>query len=254
MRTGSQSPIIYPVGAHVRIECPIYDDDNPDLLFFEWFDEKGDPIRETSRVKITDSGVLKIKSAIKDDTGLYICKGINGFGTETTTVMLQIVRQEDLQSLNSPLDNQYPFQYPQYDNLVLESDVNSDFSYKGTDSRPLVRNSEPKIIEKQVGIYVALSCNTRGRVKWYKNGRPLNLEELPSGSFKKRGVLNISKVRIEDSGNYSCVTINGWPQVNNTFTLIVYGMSSITAIIIIFEKKECPSYFVRLDRLICSIV
>ena len=34
---------------------------------------------------------LKIKNANEDDTGVFVCKGINGFGSDTVRVELIIV-------------------------------------------------------------------------------------------------------------------------------------------------------------------
>ncbi len=222
MRTGLQSPIIYPVGANVHLQCPAYDDET-DLLFFEWTRGKNEPIEESSRYRLTYKGVLKIKSAIIQDSGVYYCKAINGFGSVTTNVTLQIVPNEDLHALNSPMDNLYPRDDNDY--LLFESNVNFNYNYKKTINKKLVRDfSQPIEFKKPVGFSVTFNCNAR-QVRWYKNGEYLSVGQSQK-VFKNRGVLSLSKVRIEDSGNYTCIGIDQFGQVNNTFRLHVYGMLS----------------------------
>ncbi len=223
MRTGLQSPIIYPVGANVQLQCPAYDD-KANLLFFEWNRGKNEPIEEpSSRHRLTHKGVLKIKSAIIEDSGVYYCKAINGFGSVTANVTLQIVPNEDLHALNSPMDNLYPRDDNDY--LLFESNVNFNYNYKKTINKKLIRDSsEPFEFKKPVGFSVTFNCNAR-QVRWYKNGEHINAGQLPKVS-KNRGVLSFLKVRIEDSGNYTCVGIDQFGRVNNTFRLYVYGMLS----------------------------
>jgi len=216
-----QSPIIYPVGANVQLQCPAYDDQT-DLLFFEWSREKSEPIEESSRYRLTYKGVLKIKSAIIEDSGVYYCKAINGFGSVTTNVTLQIVPNEDLHTINSPMDNLYPLDDNDY--LLFESNVNFKYNYKKTVDKEL-NHGFPKLNEfkRPVGVSVIFNCNAR-QVRWYKNGEHITVRQLPNGSNKNRGSLWFSKVRIKDSGNYTCLGMNQFGQVNNTFHLYVYGM------------------------------
>ncbi|CAG2115266.1 unnamed protein product, partial [Medioppia subpectinata] len=216
VKNGSHTPLVYPVGANVQIDCPAYDDQT-DLLFFEWSRPLDEAIEETRRIRVTEKGVLKIKSAIIADSGVYYCKAINGFGTITTNVTLQIVTTEDLQSLNSPMDNLYP--RDDYQSLV-EPNVNSN--HEMPINEPVVRESpKPVVINKTAGLSVHMSC-TAHRVRWYKNGQHLSLRHLPDGSYKSGGLLTISKVRLEDRGNYTCVGMGETGQLNNTFNLIVY--------------------------------
>ena len=224
------------MGAHAYIECPVYNDET-DMLFFEWSRGTDEPIEETNRIRINDRGVLKIKSATVEDSGLYYCKAINGFGSVTTSVELKIVPEEDLRGLSSPLDNQYPIQFPLNDNILSESEVSSDFSYMKTIIHPIVSGSEATLLRKPVGVSVVLRCGAKSKVEWTKNGRHLSLRHLPDGSSKRKGVLILSKVRMEDSGNYSCVgTDESSGRVNKTFALIVYGMSSKSVCIIPNER------------------
>lgn len=216
VRTGLQSPIIYPVGANVQLHCPAYDDET-DLLFFEWSRGKNEPIEESSRHRLTYKGVLKIKSAIIEDSGVYHCKAINGFGSVTTNVTLQIVSNEDLHALNSPMDNLYPRDDNDY--LSFESNVNFKYNYKKTINNEKLEIPQPIEYRKQVGVSVTFNCNAR-QVRWYKNGEHLSVK--PNGSNRNRGVLTFSKVRIKDSGNYTCVGVNHFGHVNNTFHLYVY--------------------------------
>ncbi|CAG2164782.1 unnamed protein product [Oppiella nova] len=220
VRIGSQSPLIYPVGANVHIDCPAYDDQT-DLLFFEWSRPLDHIIEENSRIRTTSKGVLKIKSAISTDSGIYFCKAINGFGTVTTNVTLQIVTNEDLQSLNSPMDNLYP--RDDYQSLI-ESNINYNYNEKPVVSEQVVRElPTPVVIIKSAGLSVNMNCSAN-RVRWLKNGHHLTLRHLPEGSHKSGGLLTLSKVRLIDRGNYTCVDnrkpeLTGFHPINTSVAL-----------------------------------
>ena len=213
MRTELQSPVIRPVGANVHIQCPVYDD-GTGLMFYEWSRER-EPIESYSstRIKYNDKGILRIKSAVVSDSGVYNCKAINGFGSVVTSVVLKIVPAEDLRVQNPPLDNQYPINYPRDNYLVLESNPSANFE-------KVV--STPVIMDKEVGSFTVLECSlvpdTKGH--WFKNGIRLHQ--------KRRDSYTLRNLKLEDSGSYSCISKNGLQEVNNTYVLRVFGKSSIT--------------------------
>ena len=75
------------IGENVRLICPICGFPAP---MVEWSKngEKIDYMWERHR---TGRKSLKIKNANEDDTGVFTCKGINGFGSEEVRIELIIV-------------------------------------------------------------------------------------------------------------------------------------------------------------------
>ena len=63
-------------GENIKVECPISGYPAP---IIEWW--KGNEIIDYSWLKIrTKNKIMKIRNAKVKDTGVYSCKGVNGFG------------------------------------------------------------------------------------------------------------------------------------------------------------------------------
>ncbi len=75
------------LGEDVRITCPILGNPTP---IVEW--RKGGETIDYSWIRIrTQKKSLKIRRAQEEDTGLYVCKGVNGFGNVEVRVDLIII-------------------------------------------------------------------------------------------------------------------------------------------------------------------
>ena len=75
------------LGEDVKIQCPISGNPTP---IIEW--KKGGETIDYSFIRIrTKNKALKIKKSQDDDTGIYICKGVNGFGNVEVRVDLIII-------------------------------------------------------------------------------------------------------------------------------------------------------------------
>ncbi|GFQ79738.1 fibroblast growth factor receptor-like 1 [Trichonephila clavata] len=74
----------------VQLPCPIEAD--PDTLFFEWYRDR-EPLDAFAdeRYRIQSNGILKIKSVVPEDTGLYVCRAVNGFGKADVNVTLIVL-------------------------------------------------------------------------------------------------------------------------------------------------------------------
>ncbi len=81
------------VDATVRLKCPI--SSSPPTMY-EWYkdNEKIDYTWERYKTK-QDSKWLRIKRANEDDTGVYVCKAVNGFGSETVRIELIVIGKAD---------------------------------------------------------------------------------------------------------------------------------------------------------------
>ena len=75
------------LGEDVKIQCPISGNPTP---IIEW--KKGGETIDYSWIRIRTKGKqLRIKKSQEDDTGLYICKGVNGFGNVEVRVDLIVI-------------------------------------------------------------------------------------------------------------------------------------------------------------------
>ncbi|XP_076372064.1 fibroblast growth factor receptor-like 1 isoform X2 [Tachypleus tridentatus] len=76
-------------GSKAVLPCPV--DGEKDLVFFEWY--KDYRLLDTfggRRYRVSRSGTLKIRNTTPGDTGRYICKAVNGFGTVETSIALVV--------------------------------------------------------------------------------------------------------------------------------------------------------------------
>ena len=61
--------------------------------------QDGVPIDDITWIRYRKSkSFLKVKSAQPSDTGVYSCKGINGFGTEDARIEVVIVGEQSIQA------------------------------------------------------------------------------------------------------------------------------------------------------------
>ncbi len=80
------------LGEDVKITCPILGNPTP---IVEW--KKGGETIDYSWIRIrTQKKSLKIRRAQEEDTGVYVCKGVNGFGNVEVRVDLIIIGENDL--------------------------------------------------------------------------------------------------------------------------------------------------------------
>ena len=75
------------LGEDVKIQCPIVGNPTP---IIEW--KKGGETIDYTFIRIRTKGrQLRIKKAQEDDTGVFICKGVNGFGNVEVRVDLIVI-------------------------------------------------------------------------------------------------------------------------------------------------------------------
>lgn len=75
------------LGEDVKIQCPISGNPTP---IIEW--KRGGETIDYSFIRFRTKGrQLRIKKTQEDDTGVYICKGVNGFGNIEVRVDLIVI-------------------------------------------------------------------------------------------------------------------------------------------------------------------
>lgn len=76
-----------PVGSTVRLRCPVIA--HPPALTM--WQKDGETINNIwERFKVKEAG-LRIENVVKEDSGQYICRGTNGFGTVSINFTLRVI-------------------------------------------------------------------------------------------------------------------------------------------------------------------
>jgi len=164
------------IGDNIKLKCPIHGYPAP---MVSWEKDKDTITFAWSRFK-TNKKSLKIKSVVKEDMGVYMCKGINGFGKVETRIELVVINPDDFPNI---MDSDIPKLAPP---VFTKETIRTD-----------------KDISVDAGESVTMVCSAIGlpepRISWYKNN------EL----FRDSGIsLTIHQSTIRDSGTYSCVAQN----------------------------------------------
>ena len=164
------------VGDSLKIKCPIHGYPQP---IVSWAKDEADISYAWSRYRTTRK-TLKIKRVSKEDMGVYVCTGINGFGKAETRIELVVINPEDFPSISET------------DISKLAEPMFTEETVRAT-----------KDITVNVGENVSLLCVAEGhpapRLSWYKNN------EL----YRDSGTsLMMKEVTTTDSGVYTCVAQN----------------------------------------------
>jgi len=177
------------VGDNVKLLCPIQGYPTPMVTWAR----NGEVINYAWTRFRTNKRHMKIKGVLKEDTGVYFCKAINGFGNVEIKVELIVINPEDLNGISA--------------------DQISRLS-------PPVFSAQTKVAEKSLiqtlGSDLKLSCSATGfpspTVHWYRD------DQLYQA---RGGDLTLRSLQIRDSGTYSCVAQNIIGTVSTTFDVSV---------------------------------
>merc|ERR1719234_1436254 len=156
------------VGQEVKLVCPITGNPTP---IIEW-EKDGEVVDYTwTRVK-TNKNYLKLRGAKLEDTGIFYCRGVNGFGSVRVRIELIVTdsASEDLK-VAAPM-----------------------FTLK--------TKSQQKFVKKLPGAKMSLVCEALGSprpsIVWSHDGKTLS----------SRANLVIPSLTESNSGVYSCVASN----------------------------------------------
>ena len=184
------------MGETVKLVCPITGYPQP-MIVWSKNGEQIDSDFTWDRHRVTKKSGLKIKNVSEDDTGVFECKGVNGFGSETVRVELIVVAREEGSS-NGDLPDVAP----------------PVFTYETRASR--------KRHVKSVGDTFKVSCEALGspqpEIFWFKDG-----QHIDESVHYQRGksTVEFSVLGTADSGVYSCRARNLIGQQTTNFTLEV---------------------------------
>ena len=180
------------VGDEVKLLCPVHGHPAPmvtwskdgEVIDFAW-----------NRFRV-NKRQMKIKGVIREDTGLYICKAINGFGKVEIKVELIVIRPEEMTGVSA--ENINKLSSPRFSPASLAS------------QKSLVRSA---------GTELVLQCSVTGyptpSIQWYKD------DQLYQTSGSQ---LTIRSLQTRDSGAFSCVAQNMIGTSSLTFTIVLENM------------------------------
>ena len=185
------------VGDEVKLLCPVQGYPAPMVTW----SKDGEVINFAWNRFRVNKRQMKIKGVIREDTGVYLCKAINGFGSVEIKVELIVIRPEELTGVSA--ENINKLSSPRFSPESLESE---------------------KSLVQSVGSSLVLECSVTGypspTLQWYKDDQLIQT----SGSQ-----LTIPSLQTRDSGAFSCVAQNIIGTAALTFTLNVRAGPSIAS-------------------------
>jgi len=207
---------VVPRGDSVKLTCPIFGQPTPIITW-----SKGsETITDYAWTRFTlDKKSLKISQAEYDDTGIYICKGTNGYGSNEVRIDLFVIAAESYAKWN-PKSGIPP--------VLTENTHHSEDTFyppSGTD--------------------LSFSCSALGQpepsIIWFKN--MVRIETNPNLDGNN-GDLNLRNLNQKDSGSYTCVAQNKHGHIAKNFSvhinepIIVKNIESPTPDLIIPNDPE----------------
>eukprot|EP00064_Thunnus_orientalis_P015559 superscaffoldBa00002904_g15613 len=212
------------LGSAIKLPCPVEGDPPPLIM---WTKDGRNIHSGWIRFRILRMG-LKIKEVEADDTGTYICKATNGFGSVNINYTLIVIN-------DSGSDKTGP------------GAADGTESELGTDglSEKLVRprftqpaKMRKRVIARPVGSSVRLKCTASGTprpdIVWLKDDQPLSEQKVGEGRQKK-WTLSLKNLTPEHSGRYTCRVSNRAGEINATYKVEVI--------------REYPTKYVHLEIL-----
>ncbi|ELT93960.1 hypothetical protein CAPTEDRAFT_170033 [Capitella teleta] len=204
---------VHRAGSNLRLMCPAIGDPEP-LLGWE---KDGEAINAGwERFRVAQSS-LRIKAVAEDDSGKYVCKATNGFGSATLEYWLFIY--PDTNDTAIP-----PFPSDFGGSPSQELDVFPEID--GVGEAPQFvnpRDMQSSHLVKPKGSTIRLRCRANGRpkpdIRWFHNGALL--PEQPSvdddGSKSDKWTLKLSAVSDDHDGRYTCRVQNRAGAINFTY-------------------------------------
>jgi len=176
------------VGDEVKIVCPVHSNPAPIVTW----SKDGEGLIDYAWIRFRlHKKQMKIKGVVKEDTGFYTCKAINGFGSVEIKVELIVINPEELTGVSA--DDINKLSSPSFSRQTLESE---------------------KSVIRSVGSDLRLQCSAAGfpapTIQWYKDDQLFQT----SGSE-----ISLRSLQIRDSGAYSCVARNIIGTSSQTFTV-----------------------------------
>ena len=218
------------IGDKIKLACPISGNPAP---MFEW-SKDGIPIDfRWERHFVSDrlhGKFLKIKHLNEDDTGIYTCKGINGFGSSEVRINLLVVDPRSMPDMDG-----------------VKADVAPPvFTHQTQISEKYYRQKLKEIFK--------VSCEAIGspqpEIFWFKDGTHIDRNvHFQNGKSTVEFVI----FGTADSGSYKCSARNLFGVVNQTFTLEVEQPSEPPAVVTEVVSEDSTVYVQEMATLHCKV-
>jgi len=184
------------LGEDVKIQCPISGNPTP---IIEW--KRGGETIDYSFIRFRTKGrQLRIKKTQEDDTGVYICKGVNGFGNIEVRVDLIVID---------------PAKFPDLKDGELPDVTAPVFTKDTLDFK--------QYTSKQFGDSYKVSCEAKGNpepeIFWFKDGVPFDADGIKYRNGKS--TIKMRNIMEGDGAVYTCKAKNLVGSVTRNFTLNV---------------------------------
>ncbi|XP_061898173.1 fibroblast growth factor receptor-like 1 [Entelurus aequoreus] len=198
------------LGSAIKLPCPV-DGDPPPLIM--WTKDGRNIHSGWIRFRILRMG-LKIKEVEADDTGTYICKATNGFGSVNVNYTLIVIDDSGSHRTGPAMSDGTPSEHSA-DGLV-EKLVRPRFTQPA--------KMRKRVIARPVGSSVRLKCTASGTprpyIVWLKDDQPLTGQQVGEGRQNK-WTLTLKNLMPEHSGRYTCKVANRAGEINATYKVEV---------------------------------
>lgn len=187
------------LGEDVKVVCPITGYPEP---IIEW--RKGRETIDYSWIRIrANNRAMRIKKTQEGDTGVYICKGVNGFGNTEVRVDLIVID---------------PSKFPDLKDGELPDVAAPTFTKTTEESKSYYRKAE--------GDSFRVTCEAQGNPRpdifWYKDGLPFDADGIRYRNGKS--TIKMKNLMRVDSAVYTCQAKNLIGQATRNYTLHVEVM------------------------------
>ncbi|XP_077477731.1 fibroblast growth factor receptor-like 1 [Stigmatopora argus] len=198
------------LGGAIKLPCPVEGDPPPLVM---WTKDGRNIHSGWIRFRILRMG-LKVKEVEADDTGTYICKATNGFGSVNINYTLIVID-------DSSSDRTRPAVFDEV-HSAHGSDVLAEKFVRPRFTQPA--KMRKRVIARPVGSSVRLKCTASGTprpdIVWLKDDRPLTGQEVGEGRQNK-WTLTLKNLTPEHTGRYTCRVSNRAGEINATYKVEV---------------------------------